>query len=409
MAVADGTSVHLYDATGAETATKDLTTDVLGLDVATGGALYVTRDDGAGAVVVTVLDGGTLSQTNEVGVPGSAVPAASVVLADGRLLVLQSGTGALAVFTAALETGSTTAPTSIAVDKGRGLLATHPTKATAYVAADAASADPAPTRVDAVDVDAATVAPLATLAGTARLTGLAASADGSVAHVLVLRDDASVAALAAGDGATEGVATLAGTAAHAAGAPWTWVVASSGGQSLLQPVGVPRLAAGTADAVGPSLAFAGDARGVTVDAGDGTVYVPYADGVAVFTVTVTLVPRPAGRRSATARRATSPTASSWAPSTATGPGSRCSTSTRTRHRRTRPPTPPRRSPGSTTTRAGPGCAAPRRSNAPSSACSTAGAAEVRRVRRARTARTARTGPTGPTGSTAPTAPTAPTV
>ena len=144
LAVADGTAVHRVDSSGAITATVDLGTAIQGLDVAAGGSLYVTRDDGAGGIVVDVLDGGTLSQTHEKTVAGSAAPASTAVLADGRLAILQGTLGSLAVFGSDLETGSNAAAKKVAVDTDRSLLVVHPVDPVAYVAADAAS--PTPTR-----------------------------------------------------------------------------------------------------------------------------------------------------------------------------------------------------------------------------------------------------------------------
>src|SRR6185369_10556744 len=72
LLVAAGTEVHLADKTGAIT-TKDLGETVHGVDVAPGGGFYATREDGAGGLIVTVLDPG-LAVLHDVAVAGSSAP-----------------------------------------------------------------------------------------------------------------------------------------------------------------------------------------------------------------------------------------------------------------------------------------------------------------------------------------------
>ncbi len=282
FAVAGETEVHRVDPTGAVVATKDLTTTIHGLDVAPGGSLYATRDDGSGKVVVTVLDAGTLAETHEKKIASSAVPAATAVLADGRLAVLQQSIGSLAVLEAALETGSTAAAKKVAVDKERGLLVAHPTRAVAYVAAGPGSADLHPERLDAVDVDAGTVAAAASLTDGTQVQTLAAVGEGTRAFVLVALADEEVVVLE-DDGTVAGHAGLTATAVDLAGGQWTWAVSSTsgtaGGQGGVQPVGVSQLVGSGAGAVGPVTPLPGAGRSVAVSADGRTVYVAYGGGV----------------------------------------------------------------------------------------------------------------------------------
>jgi collagen triple helix repeat protein len=283
LLVGEGTTVHLVDP-GGGTVSRDLGSDVLGLDPAPGGSFYATRDDG-GALVVSVLDD-ALATTHDENVADSSSPVTTAVTADGRLLLLQPGTGTITVYADDLEGGSPAAPVTVTVDKDRGLLAVHPTEPTAYVAADAASPDPAPTRIDVVDLDAGTGDEFARIT-SGRVTALAASED----LLVVTVDDKTAVGLAHSDGAVAGEATLAGSAVDLTSGDWAYAVAASGGQSLVQPLGVDRMAAGRPDAAGPALGFAGDARAVA--AGAEAVYVAYAGtggepgGVAVFEVLTT--------------------------------------------------------------------------------------------------------------------------
>ena len=221
--------MHRVDAAGAVVATTDLATTIHGLDVAAGGSLYVTRDDGSGKVAVTVLDATTLAQTHEKMVAGSAVPAATAVLADGRLAVLQESIGSLAVLEAALETGQHGRREEGRGGQGREACwwRTRP-RAVVYVAAGPGSADLHPERLDAVDVDA----------GDRRRSGLAdrrhagadpaAVAEGTRAFVLVALADEEVVVLE-DDGTVAGHATLTATAVDLAGGQWTWAVSSTSG------------------------------------------------------------------------------------------------------------------------------------------------------------------------------------
>lgn len=291
LLVGETTKVHLVDPSGAvATVTNDLGAKLQGLDVAPGGSVYATHEDAAGALAVSVLDG-TLTATHVEAVAGSAAPATTAMLKDGRLLILQSTSGTLTVYGTDLEGGSPAAPTTVSVDKGRSLLAPHPAAATAYVAADAGSTDAAPGRIDAVDVTAGTVSVLTTVAAGVRVTALSASESGGTAYLFVATDDDQLTAFDLADGSDAGQAGLAGPAVDQAGTPWSYAVAASGGQSLVQPVGLDRLVAGRPDAAGPALGLEGDARAVAV--GDDKAYVAYAGsgndagGVAVFDVLTT--------------------------------------------------------------------------------------------------------------------------
>ena len=287
LLVGDGTSVHLADPDGGTpTVTNDLGQTLHGLDLAPGGSFYVTSTDAAGDLSVSVLDG-SLAVTHQVAVPGGS-PATTAMLADGRFVLLQSATGALTVYGTDLEGGNPAPPTSIAVDKFRSLLAAHPSAASVYVAADAASADPDPGRIDGVDLGASTVSELTTMPAGVRVTTLTTLATGGAAYALVGTDDHGLGAFDLSDGSDAGSVTLTGPLTALAGSPWAYAALASGGQSLVQPVGVDRLVAGRSDAVGPALGFEGDATSVAV--ADGTVYVGYAGtgndpgGVAVFDV-----------------------------------------------------------------------------------------------------------------------------
>ena len=191
--VGEGTSVHLVDRGGAPTVSADLGSAVLALDLAPAGAFYVTREE-AGALVVSVLDA-ALAVTHDEAVAASSAPVTTGVTSDGRLLLLQSGTGTLTVYGSDLEGGAPAAPTTITLDKGRSLLAVHPAQPRAYVAADASSADPDPARVDAVDLDAGTVNDLLSVPA-GRIVALA---PGSTA-LAVATDDADLAGYAYDDG-----------------------------------------------------------------------------------------------------------------------------------------------------------------------------------------------------------------
>lgn len=280
LLVAAGTEVHLVDQAGS-ISTKDLGEKVYGVDPAPAGGFYATRDDGNGALVVTVLDA-ALSVLHEVDVPSSSTPVTTGTSFDGRLVLLQAGTGTLTVYGTDLAGGSPAAPAEISVDKERALLAVHPAKAIAYVAAGPGSPDPAPKRVDLVDLDGGAVTPLPDL--DAAPTALSAAEQ----HLVVTTADGEVRALDALSGAPAGDVALAGPAADVAGAPWAFAATPSGGQSVLQPVNVARLALDSPDAVGPGVGFAGDARLVAV--GVGHVYVAYdgvdpdPGGIAVFEV-----------------------------------------------------------------------------------------------------------------------------
>lgn len=280
LLVAAGTEIHLVDKTGA-VVTTDLAQTVHGVDVAPGGGFYATREDGSGGLVVSVLDAG-LALLHDVAVPGSSAPATTGTVADGRLVLLQPSTGTLTVYGSDLAGGSPVPPKETTVDKDRSLLAVHPVKALAYVAAAPGSPDPALRRVDVVDLDAATVTAFPDL--EAPPTALSASAG----HLVVTTEDKQVSALDAATGARAGVVGLVGAAADIAGTPWAWAAAASGGQSVVQPVSVGRLSVGRTDAAGPGLGFAGDATVVGV--GVGKVFVAYdgagADpgGIAVFDV-----------------------------------------------------------------------------------------------------------------------------
>jgi len=286
LLVGEGTKVQLVDPGGAATVTQDLGSEIYGLDLAPGGSFYATRDDG-GALVVSVLDA-TLTSTHEESVAGSQAPAATAVTKDGRLLLLQSTPGSLTVYGSDLEGGAPAAPTGITVDKDRSLLAVHPATGLAYVAADAASPDPDPTRIDAVDLDAATAAAFVSVPA-GRVTSLLAGAD----VLVVATDDKAVTGYRYDDASSAASANLGGAAVDLAGGDWAYAVAASGGQSLIQPVGVGRLADGRPDAAGPSLGFGGDAKAVAVGGTGNTVYVAYAGaggdpgGVAVFDVLAT--------------------------------------------------------------------------------------------------------------------------
>jgi len=163
------------------------------------------------------------------------------------------------------------------------LLAVHPGKDLAYIAADATSADPNPTRVDVVDLATGNVTTFMNVPA-GRVTSLLAGPD----VLVVATDDKAVTGYDYDDAASAGTSSLAGAAVDIAGGDWAYAVAASGGQSLIQPVGTSRLAAGRPDAAGPALGFGGDAKAVAL--GDGAVYVAYAGaggdpgGVAVFDV-----------------------------------------------------------------------------------------------------------------------------
>ncbi len=285
LLVGDGEQVHLVAPDGTFTSTT-LGHPVHAVDPAPAGGFYVTHDDGAGTAVVSVLDG-LLAVTHSETV-AATVPVSTAVTADGRLLVLDAAAGQLTVYGPDLEGGSPAAPVTVRVDPGRSLLAVHPAQAVAYVAADPASAAAAPARIDAVDLDAASVAELATLPAS-RPTALATAQSGGTAFLLVPTDDGSLSAVDLAASAVTS-APLTGAAADIDGSPWAFAVEASGGRSLVQPVGVHRLAASRSDAAGPALGFAGDARAVALDSDATKVYVAYAGvdpdpgGVAVFDV-----------------------------------------------------------------------------------------------------------------------------
>ena len=203
----------------------------------------MTRDDGAGAVVVTVLDGAHAGSDPQRPVPSSAVPVATAMLADGRLAGPAERQSARSPCSEPrLETGSAAAAGDDPVDKDRGLLAAASDRGHGVRRRRCGLGRPGPTRVDVVDLDAATVAPFATLAGAAgrpdwRLGRRLGRTPAGAARRRV-RGGAR-----RGDGSTGGGdvgrrrRTRGGGAVDLGGRLGGW-------QTLLQPVGVPRLAAG---------------------------------------------------------------------------------------------------------------------------------------------------------------------
>jgi hypothetical protein len=286
IAVADGTRVQRVeaDATTPST-TKDLGGRVHGLELAAGGRLYATHDDGSGALTVSVLEASDLSVAHAEPVAGSAVPATTGLTGDGRLLILQPKSGTLTVYGTDLEAGAPAAPASVTVDADRALLAVHPSSAIAYIAAGPSSADAAPERVDAVDLDTATVTTFATLA--ARPVAIRAVALPGAAALVAARSDGVVDRLDLATGSVEDDADIASVVALGGGA-WAYVLTGDAAKWHAAPLSVRRLG----DGPGPGVGIEGTGRTITVAPDGGTVYVAHAaaagapdpGGVVVFAV-----------------------------------------------------------------------------------------------------------------------------
>ncbi len=292
--VVAGTVVHAIDAGSRVTlASHDVTSAVHSLDVSPNQThLYVTRDDGAGGITLTVLDATNLSLWHEEAVPSGAAPVATAVTAlpGGKFVVLSSASGSLAVYDLDLETATPAAPITIAVPAQRELLAVSVDGATAHLAAKAGSGAGDLGRIDQVDLAAGTVGtPITVLPAGTEPTVLHATTSGS-ARLLVVGDASGGFTVVEVDApsASEPVA-LAGAAVDLDGSPWVFAVESSGGMSRLQPVSLPRVIASQPSAVGPVTGFVGIARDLLVTPDGGSVYVAYEldgsdgpGGVAVF-------------------------------------------------------------------------------------------------------------------------------
>jgi hypothetical protein len=289
LLIGDGDTVHLVDPGGAATVDfGPLPGNVFGIELAAGGAFYVTHGDGGTGLKVTVL-GTDLKEVYSAAVPDSEAPATTAITSDGRLLLLQKSKKRLTFYDTDLEAGGApAAPIDIdlAAD-GRDRLAAHPSKPLVYVAASTAPDNP--TLIHAINLDDAppTPQPFVTLAAGQRPAALLAGKD---VLMVVVVDGATAKAIAYDyNTATEvGTAALAGEAVDIAGSPWAFTVKKSEDESEVQAVGLERLAAGRSDAVGPTLGFGGAAK--VIAATSTAVYVAYdgtdgaPGGIAVFDV-----------------------------------------------------------------------------------------------------------------------------
>lgn len=284
--VAAGNSVYRVDpATGATTGSHDLGGPVHALELSGDAAhVFAAHDDASAVLTLTVLATADLSVTGSAAVPGgAAAPVSTAVGSDGRLCLLSPAPGVLLRYEPDLDTATPTAPATIAVPDGRGLLAVAANAETAYLAAVSGSGAANPTRIDVVDLAAGAL-------GTA-IDVLPAGGE----PTLLDADDAGALVVAASDGSCYAITLPAGTLAGsvplpgpvsaAAGAPWAYPISSDGTHSQVRALRLAGVGSGSSTAVGPAIGWEGVARDVAI--GTGRVYVAYGGdpgGVAVFDV-----------------------------------------------------------------------------------------------------------------------------
>jgi len=286
-----GTTVFAIDPSSRATlATRDLTTNVLSLDVSPNGTnIYAIREDGANDLKLVVLKASDLTQTQEIVIAGSAGQAIATAVssaADGRFSVLLSAAGKLEVYKSDLESASPSAATEFSVPANQELLALSGDGKMAYLAAKASK------KIQTFDLDAGTAGTAidALPAGT-KPTTLLSLVHGGKQYLVVGGADTNLFVVDANASTAFGPVSLAGTAVDLAGGPWVYALESSGGMSRIQSLSVPRIVEGKPNAVGPAFGFAGDATDIEVSPTGFNIYVAYtldtADapgGVAVFSV-----------------------------------------------------------------------------------------------------------------------------
>jgi hypothetical protein len=288
-----GTTVHAVDRSSrAVLRSHDLTSPVHGLDVSPSGThLYAVREKDGGGLTLTVLQASDFAVAHEEDVPDGETPVATGVspAADGRFLVLVTGAPSLVVYGADLEGASPAPPTSITVPADRTLLAISPDGSIAYVAGTTAGSATDPAPLDAVDIGAETVdAAVGALLPGVQPSALSSVGQGSRSFLLVAGANGRLSVVEPSASEVFGPVTLAGAATDLAGAPWAYALETAGGASRLQTVGVPRVADGLPDPVGPVVGFSGDAHDLAV--APDAIYVAYTlsdaepGGVAVFAV-----------------------------------------------------------------------------------------------------------------------------
>ncbi len=286
-----GTFVHAVDpATRTTLRSHDLGSTVYTFDVApTGANLYVVRDDGNAGLTLTVLRASDFA-ANDLAVPNGQAPAVAAVspAADARYVVMIVPTGELLVYGPDLESAAPSAPVSIVMSKDRELLTVSSDGTQAFLAVKGTAAGQ-PEVIEAADLTSLAITTLTLAAGT-QPAAIQAIADGTNRY-LVVADNAQQIVVVDVDAATiAGPATLAGSALDLDGAPWSWALESSGGMSRLQAVNVSRITGGLPEPVGPVVSFVGDSHGVTVSPSGKTLFVPYSGGagdpggIAVFDI-----------------------------------------------------------------------------------------------------------------------------
>jgi hypothetical protein len=285
--VSAGQTVYNVDsATRATVASHDVGGPVHATELSSDGDhVFVVHDDTSAAVTLTVLKLADLSVVNTAAVPGGQTPVTAAVGSDGRLVLALSAAKTLLRYEPDLTSATPTAPATIAVPAGRGLVALSADAGTAYLAAASGSGAANPTQIDVVDLPAAAVGPA--------IKALPAGAEPNLllldgASLIVPTSDGQCYAISVPAGTLAGKVALPIAPFAAVGSPWAYLLDSSGGMSRVRPVRLAGIAASSQSAVGPASGLAGDAHDIAVDETGGRIYVAYTlsaaepGGIAVF-------------------------------------------------------------------------------------------------------------------------------
>lgn len=285
-----GTTVFMVDvASRATLGSRDLGGPVKSLDVSPAGShLFLVRDQGGNAPELVVLAAGDLAVVNELAVSGTSGSTilTGVSSATGQFLLAVAADGQLQVYGSDLQTGTPSAPTTIAVPADQETLALDQAGTSVFLAASASNA------IHVVDLATKAAGPdLTSLAAGTQPVRLHSVSDANRQYLVVGTAGGGTFVVAVDPQEAFGPFDPKGPPVDLAGSPWTYMVESSGGMSRITALSTARAAAGRPDAVGPGLGFAGDAHDVEVTPGSGTVYVAYGlaagggpGGVAVFEV-----------------------------------------------------------------------------------------------------------------------------
>jgi hypothetical protein len=271
-----GTTIFKIDPVSRATlGSRDLTTNVLSLDISPGGThVYAVRENGSAARKLTVLQASDLTTVHDLDVPGSAGQEVETAAVDTAFAVLLRAAGKLVVYGADLEAAAPGAPKKHTVPKNQERVALAQDGNLAFLAAEASNS------IQQVDLTTGTVGTAIAVLPAGVKPGTLHPVNHSGKQYLVVGDAVAANAyvVAVSPEAVHGPFALAGPALDMAGGPWVYVLQSSGGQTRVQSLSVPRAVASQPQVVSPVVGFGGTATDIEV--AGAAVFVAYGTGIA---------------------------------------------------------------------------------------------------------------------------------